>query len=278
MNTIFKDIYGIVERGSECVLITVVEKNGHGPSQVGRRIVVTPDGKAEGTIGGGTLELLALKEAKTIFSSQESYLKRYLLEDKENPKGEKTGMLCGGEVLLFFEYIGSSENVFIFGAGHIGKNVIKLMEPLDFKLNIMDTRKGTIDGISEAKGIFIEKIDSFFKDIEYMKNGFVLISTHSHDLDYRVLKNILKSGVKLKYLGMIASDKKLNSMIEKFEQETGEKFDKSLLYSPAGLNIGGSTPVEIALAVVAEIQSVKYGIDNTLSLTKTGKDKNGKRD
>lgn len=274
MSDIFRKISRITESGGECVLITVVDKTGHGPSEVGRRMIVTADGVTEGTVGGGTLELLAIKEAEEVLNFRKSRLKKYLLEENDKKNGERTGMLCGGDVLLFFEFIGKSEKLFVFGAGHVGKNVIRFMEPLDYRLNVIDSREKELNKISGIAKTLITNIDSFFTDIDYMEGGFVLIATHSHDLDYKILNNILNSGVRLKYLGMIASENKLNSMIKKYEKEENGEIDLNLLYSPAGLNLGGSTPAEIALSVISEMQSVRYGIKNTASLSKFRKYKN----
>jgi len=65
-----------------------------------------------------------------------------LNKDNEIIDAEKPGMICGGNVTLFFEYVGLDENVFIFGAGHVGRSLIYYMKNLNFSVTVIDNREG----------------------------------------------------------------------------------------------------------------------------------------
>ena len=133
---IFKKILELNKNGSKFVLVTVVETKGSGPSETGGRMILTTKGDIYGTVGGGTLERLVLKEAGEVLLSGKSVLKKYMLDkDKVLPGSEKTGMLCGGEVTLFLEYTGIDDIIYIFGAGHVGKNLINLLKDLNYRMN-----------------------------------------------------------------------------------------------------------------------------------------------
>ncbi|MCK4889997.1 MAG: XdhC family protein [Candidatus Aminicenantes bacterium] len=256
---IFKKILELNKNGSRFVLVTVIETKGSGPSETGGRMIFTTDGDIFGTIGGGTLEKLVLKEAGKVLLSGESALKRYLLDkDKVLPDSEKTGMLCGGEVTLFLEYTGVDDNIYIFGAGHIGKNLIKFLKDLNYRIIIVDDREDVLDGISGQMKIHYKDPGSIFNNIEITDNSYVVIATYSHELDYAILKEILERKFKPEYLGVVASGKKIDTMISKLKKEMKGPLDTSFLFSPAGLDIGGRTPVEIALSIVSEIQAKKY--------------------
>ena len=256
---IFKKILELNENGSRFVLVTVIETKGSGPSETGGRMVFTADGDIFGTIGGGTLEKLVLKEAEKVLLSGKSVLKKYLLDkDRALPDSEKTGMLCGGEVTLFLEYTGSDDKVYIFGAGHIGKNLINFLKDLNYRIIIVDDREDVLDGISGQMKIHYKDPGSIFNNIEITDNSYVVIATYSHELDYAILKGILERKFKPEYLGVVASGKKIDTMISKLKKEMKGPLDTSFLFSPAGLDIGGRTPVEIALSIVSEIQAVKY--------------------
>ena len=64
---------------------------------------------------------------------------------------------------------------------------------------------------------------------------------------------------KYKYLGMIGSERKVNIVKQRMLNEgfSREKIDK--LFSPIGLEIGSHTPVEIAISIMAQIISIRYG-------------------
>jgi xanthine dehydrogenase accessory factor len=57
-------------------------------------------------------------------------------------------------------------------------------------------------------------------------------------------------------------------MLEKLREEISKDLDFSSVYAPVGLNIGGDTPKEIALSILAEIQSIRYKKESTGHLTK----------
>lgn len=85
--------------GEAGVLCTIVKKAGSAPRGVGAWMLVRPDGTAEGTIGGGAVELQAAKDARALYSSGESRLRKvYDL----SPGAAELGMVCGGEIEVEF--------------------------------------------------------------------------------------------------------------------------------------------------------------------------------
>ncbi|MEN8152436.1 MAG: XdhC family protein [Acidobacteriota bacterium] len=256
---IYKKILELGSAGTEFVLVTVIEKKGSGPSETGGRMIVTNDGDIYGTIGGGTLEKLVIKESEKVMISGKSIIKKYMLDDeKVLSDTERTGMLCGGDVTLFLEHTGVDEQIFLFGAGHIGKNLIKYLKGLNYRVTVIDDRKDMLDSISGLNKIHLRDPDTVFNNIWEINNNNVVIATHSHELDYKILKNILEKGFKPKYIGVVASGKKIDTMISRLKSELKEPFQTDFLFSPAGLDIGGRSPAEISLSIIAEIQSVKY--------------------
>jgi len=61
------------------------------------------------------------------------------------------------------------------------------------------------------------------------------------------------------YVGLIGSKRKAQATIARLRQELGDGAPWDAFYSPVGLDIGGPTPAEIAISVVAEMQAVRYG-------------------
>lgn len=55
MNNVFKEMMTFVDKGIDCVLVTVIEKHGEGPIEVGKKMVVSEHNDAHGTVGGGHL-------------------------------------------------------------------------------------------------------------------------------------------------------------------------------------------------------------------------------
>jgi xanthine dehydrogenase accessory factor len=90
------------------------------------------------------------------------------------------------------------------------------------------------------------------------ENAFALLVTHFHAHDLDVLKYLYKFYPGMKYIGMIGSTKKVKESISKLKATLKGNTSLENLYSPVGLDIGGETPNEIAIGIMAEIQSIIY--------------------
>ena len=263
---IYETIVNLQKQGEAGVLITVVDKDGHGPQIPGAKLLVCADGKKNGTIGGGTLEYVAINEAPAILKSRTSISKKYMLGEDSNiidpasPRrgGIETGMICGGNITLFYEYIGTKDNVIIFGAGHVGKTLAYYLKPLSYNITVFDCRENILNEIENVNKQLLEDYNNIPFNKNYMDNSYIVITTHSHEFDYKVLKSIYKSNINPKYIGMIASKKKSEKMIERLSSELDKTIDFNHLYTPVGLKIGGTSPAEIALSIASELQVIKY--------------------
>jgi len=258
MSQVFTDMMNFKNNKEACILVTVVEKKGDGPVEVGKKMVVGELGKRFGTVGGGALEYLAIENCKMLLKKQESLLEKYLLNDGKVIKDGKTlPMVCGGVVTMFYEYIGVKENVYIFGAGHVGQALTNVLNVLDFNIIVIDDRLDVYEAFSGAT----EKVNKYFTD--YIDDGikedsYVVVTTPGHKHDFLVLDKILESKIKVKYMGLICSEKKLNTYLEQVEEKFGKDVDLNNFYSPIGLDLGGSgSPEEIAISIASEILAVR---------------------
>jgi len=183
-----------------------------------------------------------------------------LSEDNSITDAVKTGMICGGTIDLLYEPHGKVTAVYIFGAGHVGQAIAYHLSKLDYRIVMCDCRpeyKKEISGVSE---IIIDDYSKILDDRKISPNSFMVIVTHSHELDFVMLKKIYKSNWNPKYIGTIASRKKSETILRQLKQELkGTNMDFDKLYCPIGLKTGGATPHDIAISIVAEIQAVRFG-------------------
>lgn len=240
----YEKILQLIKEGKRFVLVKVIEKQGTAPVEVGASMIVLEDGSIFGTIGGGNLEYEAIKEAKERIKTTKNGIKDYNLDAID--------MLCGGSVKLFFEVLGDVINVIIFGLGHIGYALLYHLKNLNYNTKIVDTRN------SDYKGyIKIENYSGFISIDNIKEEDFIVIATYSHEEDFKVLREIYKKRIKVKYIGVVASRNKIKIFKEELKKEFGDiSFDN--LYSPAGLDIGGKSPHEIAISIISEMQAIRY--------------------
>ena len=263
MVDIYSKIHEYNKLGFDLVLVTVTEKSGMGPADVGKKMLVVENGEAFGTVGGGAIEFYAREKCKDVIKERKSFSEKYVLCDREvyvDNEEVVLPMACGGKVTLFYEFVGPKQYVYIFGAGHCGAALARTLKPLGFHVTIIDERKAVIDALDDSADVKV--ISGFVDYIEkhgLRDNAYIVVCTPSHQNDYHVLNKILEKKYKPAYFGMLCSKKKIADYLERAYQEYGKDIDLSNFYSPIGLNIGGNSPEEIAISISGEMLSIYYG-------------------
>jgi xanthine dehydrogenase accessory factor len=216
------------------------------------RLMVDWAGAKQGTVGGGALEERVIQTAKEILQDKDHRIVSYDLSGgPEKPGFESVPMVCGGQITIFYEYISPLPRLLIFGSGNVGGALIKKMQGAGFDLIACDRVKPEDLG----QGAYVSDMDEAVDLVR--EDAYVVISTGSHDVDYDILKAIVTSEKSPYYLGMLASKKKLSSMLKKLKEESGKEVKE--IYSPIGLDIGGDSPDEIAISIAAQLVAKKYG-------------------
>lgn len=102
MHAIFAKLLYEMEKGRDTVLVTIVGDQGSAPRGAGSQMLVSPGGRAVGTIGGGAVEKRSEEKALELLAQKRSLLHTFQLH-----KGAKEdiGMLCGGHVDVLFQFI-----------------------------------------------------------------------------------------------------------------------------------------------------------------------------
>ena len=261
-----EDFYSLINKYRQknigLVLITVTNKEGMGPADVGKKMLVLENGESFGTVGGGAIEKYAQNRAKDAIKNHSSFSEVYVLQDKNVhvDNGEtQLLMACGGKATLFYEYIGPKQYVYIFGGGHCGAALAKVLKPLEFYITVIDPRKDVLDAIDSST--VDEKVCSDF--VEYVSNkniksdAYIVVCTPSHQFDYEVLDKLVETKLPMQYFGMLCSKKKKADYISRLLDKYGD-IELNNFYSPIGLDIGGTSPEEIAISISSEILAVYY--------------------
>ena len=106
MRRIWKEIMARRERGEDLCLVLIVDGDGSAPRTTGSMMLVGPEGRIAGTVGGGAVELYSERLAGKAIAGRQSFVHAYRL----HPNGkEDIGMICGGNVDILFQYIAASE-------------------------------------------------------------------------------------------------------------------------------------------------------------------------
>jgi len=257
---LYKKILEFNEQRIPVIMVTVVSKTGNSPVDVGKKMIVTASGQAFGTVGGGALEYSAREECKTLLKTGGNLLKKYLLnEDKVMEDATTLPMVCGGLVELFFEFIGAKAYVTIFGGGHCGQALVKVLKTMNYHVTVVEHRPEVFEQVMGADRKVNMNYADFIDQEGLAEGSYALIMTPSHKYDYNVMHKVLALGLKPRYIGMLCSKEKLKDFMKVTYQAFGKDVDLSNFYSPIGLDIGGGSPQEIAISIAGEMLAVEYG-------------------
>ncbi len=256
----FTEIYEEAARlskiGEPAVICTIIEAGGSTPRGTGSKMLVREDGSIIGSVGGGSIELATIKEAKRRMYSNEPYLLECVLNKTGN-----VGMVCGGEAKVFIEPLNSPPKLFIFGAGHIGYHLSKMACRCAFAVTIIDDRAdfATKERFPEATDIVVGKFTEVAPQLKIRDNSYVVIATHGHAGDKDVLEQVLRTDAT--YIGMIGSKEKNEYVFGALKEKGFTDQDFSKLYAPIGLHIKAKTPEEISVAILAEMIQHRHAND-----------------
>lgn len=231
------------------VEVLIVKTQGSAPREAGTRMWVGAT-EVRGTIGGGNLEYTAIKIAREMLLSSETKRERRLA------LGDSLGQCCGGSVTLLFTRESKMESesesrfdVVLFGAGHVGKEVARILERLPCRLTWVDPRPDVFpEKVGANTRVVIEEEPAWMVD-EAPPSAFYLVMTYSHALDLEIVERALKRN-DVAFLGLIGSESKA----AKFHARLKAKgIDSSRLVCPIGLFKGGKHPAEVAVSAVAQL-------------------------
>ncbi len=147
----------------------------------------------------------------------------------------------------------------IFGMGHVGAELVPVLQHLDFYTVAMDDRpefltREHLPAADERKMVdFSRALDGF----ELTAHDYIVILTRGHMHDYSVLR--LAVHTKAGYIGVIGSRTKVALSLQKLREESVLEEDIARIHAPIGVPLGGRTPQEIAISIAAEMIRVRSG-------------------
>ena len=239
------------------VLVTVLHVAGSTPREAGTKMVVSGDA-LHGTIGGGHLELAAIEQARELLAAAELEGTPGAPQIREFQLGPSLGQCCGGVARLLFETVLPARwQVALFGAGHVGKALVKLLADLPCRVAWIDEREGEFpDALPpRVRRIVTDAPEDAVADLP--AGCDVLVMTHSHQLDFQVVEAALRRG-DLAYVGLIGSRTKRARFVSRLVSHGRSEQEIARLTCPIGVpGAGGKHPAEIAIAVAAQLLQLR---------------------
>ncbi len=154
---------------------------------------------------------------------------------------------------IFVEPLIHPGTVYLLGAGHVALATSHLAAYAGFEVVVMDDREEFANSTRYPDAKKIEVLNTFEHCVPQNlgRDDFVVIVTRGHLHDRDVLAQSLRTNAG--YIGMIGSKKKRNAVYDSLLGEGFLESDLARVHSPIGLDIGGDTPTEIGVSIVAEL-------------------------
>ena len=245
-------------QGQPAIVVEVGDHRGSVPRETGTRMLVAAR-EVHGTIGGGHLELQAIEHARRLLRGEP------LRQEQRLALGPTLGQCCGGALTLRYQSLASSVPagwplpaprfvLQLYGAGHVGRAIVRALEPIDCRVHWIDERESEFPPAPSAPHIERLCVEPPEAEVAHAPAGaFYLVLTHSHGLDLRITEAILHRG-DFGYLGLIGSRTKRARFQHQFEARGIPAERLQRLTCPIGMpGIVGKEPDVIAVAVVAQL-------------------------
>jgi xanthine dehydrogenase accessory factor len=249
-------------RGEPFALATVVRTVSVTAAKAGAKAIILPDGTvSDGWIGGGCARAAVLKAAREAIADGRTRLVSVLPKDlfaerQLQPEEERGGVrfarnMCPsqGTMDIFVEPMLPPPSLVILGASPVAVALADIAPRFGYHL--------TVCAPPEDQHLFAEpdqRIEGYALPATQEGHRFIIVSTQGRG-DEAALTAALSA--EADHVAFVGSRRKVAALREKIVAAgmAAERFDR--LKGPAGLDLGGVTPEEIALAILAELLAVR---------------------
>lgn len=254
-SNLLRELLAARESGQPVALATIVKARGSVPRHAGSKMLIYPDGRLAGTVGGGELEARIREEALAALQDGRPRLVPYSLVD---PARGDPGV-CGGEVEIYVEPHSSPASVLVIGCGHVGQAVATLASWLGYRVAVQDDRQelANPEAIPGADVYLAGAIDEALEAFQVTDNCYVIVVTRNVLVDRQVLPRLLATPAP--YIGVIGSRRRWAETKRLLLEDGLSEADLSRFHSPIGLDLKAETPREIALSIMGEITLYRRG-------------------
>jgi len=239
--TIYETLTAAIAAEQPVAVATIVG----GAGSIGAKLLVRPGGEPIGSLGWDLPEQEIVRQMLAMLARAES--------------GIQSFASAAGEVEVFIETYPPPPTMYIVGAVHIAIPLVTFAKTLGFRTVVVDARGAfaTPERFAHADELIMEWPDEALQG-KLNSNSFVVLLTHDPKLDDPALKVALPSAAR--YVGALGSPNTHAKRLARLREEGIPDDQLARLHAPIGLKIGGSTPEEIAVSIIAEIVAAKHGL------------------
>lgn len=261
MTTWFEAVAALRAARTPGVLVTVSGVRGHAPREAGAKMVVT-DSATWASIGGGNLEEEAVRRARDLLAAGSAGPETFVMPLSDKAPFRHGVQCCGGEVTVLLEPLPVVPSVAVFGVGHVGLEVARILSRHDLELHLVDSRpdhlsSGALAPLGDAvAAVHVHPVPVLPELVlaELPAGTHVLVLTHDHAEDLAICDAAIRAE-HLGPIGLIGSAAKWARFRTQLLASGHAAGRVDRIHSPIGLPAvtTSKAPAAIAVAVAAEL-------------------------
>ena len=268
---ILKKIIDAKNYKKEIIKAKLISTEGSVPRDTGTFMLITSK-YLFGSIGGGQLEYSVIQKAKKFLNEKEIINNEII----NIPLGPSIGQCCGGYAQVkITKYdnglqslkneklkINKLDNLYIFGAGHVGQELSSKSVDLDFNVHLIDSRNEYLKRQNEKIIIPIFTKFPWMLVKNLPKKSYYIVLTHSHDYDFKIINEILNLNT-FQFVGLIGSKTKRGRFSNRLVKLGYNLHLINKIECPVGLkNITSKKPGEIAISIIARLLEYRSNLSS----------------
>jgi len=229
---------------------TVVRVEGSSSARRGSKAIIDAQGKLVcGWVGGGCAESAVRSEALRCMQLQQPLL--ITLDMTDEVLG--VGMPCGGKMEVYIEPVLPKPELLIGGHGRIAETLATLGDLLGFSVTVNDPGAEPAS-FPHAQRVIVRDFD--LSQTPIGPETFVVVATQ-HKNDHLWLQNAIAGDAA--YVALVASKHRARLVLDYLAAEGIPEQKIAKVHAPAGLDLGATTPEEIALSIMSQIVALRRG-------------------
>jgi xanthine dehydrogenase accessory factor len=242
------------------VLVTIAAVRGHSPRAAGAKMVVA-EREIWGSVGGGNLEATAIERARRLLLDPSAVPELFTEHLSDKARVNHGVQCCGGEVTVLLEPLAVVPAVAIFGVGHVGLELARILARHDLDLHLVDSRPEHLSDqvmvvLDDAEARVYRHHVPVLPELvlgELPAGAHVLIMTHDHAEDAALVDAALRAS-HLGSIGLIGSSAKWARFRRKLADEGHDDAAIARVITPIGIpELKGKEPATIAVGVAVAL-------------------------
>ena len=228
----------LLEKGTRLALCTIIERKGSGPREAGTKMIVSEDGEAHGTIGGGAIERALITACTDALKERTSRTVTFNITGEKKAGMVETGLMYGGEVTVFIDTLEPDLRLILIGAGHAALSLARLADIVGFRITVIDDdcMLASKERFPMGERIVTGDVVKVVSELILGSSDFVVVAYGDHEREYVALKGIIEK--RPRYLGLLSSKAKAITFLKRLRTEGISEAHLKVLLAPIGLAIG----------------------------------------